>query len=163
MEVLEAIKTRRSIRKYKRDPVEQEKVGKILDAARWAPSANNSQPWEFILLKDEGIKKRVAEVLPWGGFLGHAPIGIVVIVDPELSNHPMEDGAAASQNILLAAHSLGLGTCWIAPHDGEVKHILGIPEGKKVISVIPIGYPDESSTRKRKDLIVFKDRYGSKI
>ncbi len=163
MDVLEAIKGRRSIRKYREDPVPQEKVDKILEAAIWAPSAHNSQPWEFIVLRNEELKRKVAEVLPYGRFLHQAPLGIVVLVDPERSTHPPEDGATATQNILLASHFLGLGSCWIAPHDGKVKHILGIPEEKMVLSVISIGYPDESPKVGRKDLgsITFYDRYGS--
>jgi nitroreductase len=163
MDVLEAIRDRRSIRRYGGDPVPQEKIDKVLEAAIWAPSANNSQPWEFIILRSNELKRKVAGVLPHGEFLQEAPLGIIVLVDPRCSTHPLEDGAAATQNILLASHFLGLGSCWIAPHNGEIRRMLGIPEEKMVLSVISMGYPDESPTVGRKDLdsITFYDRYGS--
>ena len=167
MEVLEAIKTRRSIRKYKKDPVPQEKINKILDAARWAPSGHNSQPWEFIILRDANVRKDLAKVLPFGGFMADAPLGIAVVVDPAASFHPIDDGAAATQNILLATHTLGLGGCWIGtsntPYEEAAKDVLGVPKEKILLSVVPIGYPDQSPERTRKELIIFNNRYGSKL
>jgi nitroreductase len=109
MEVNEAIKTRRSIRKYKKGPIPQEKIDKILEAGRWAPSASNSQPWEFIILTDPRVRKGVASVLTWEKFLAQASLGIAIVVDPKASTHPIEDGACATYSMLLSAHSLGLG------------------------------------------------------
>jgi len=166
MDALEAIKTRRSIRRYKKTPVPQEKLEEILDAGRWAPSARNSQPWKFIVLSDSQVKEKVAELLAFGKFLAEAPLGIAVVVDPTVSGHPAEDGALAAYSMLLAAHSLGLGGCWINPSLGEeeLKETLGIPRGERLISVISIGYPDEAPSRTRKGLedITFTNRYGSK-
>lgn len=166
MDVLEAIKSRRSIRKYKRDAVPQDLVLKVLEAGRWAPSAGNSQPWEFIVLRNEEVKKRVADATTHGKFLKEAPIGIAVVIDPKASTHPVEDGAAATQNILLAAHALGLGACWIGSHgsvyEEKVKKILGIPQGKRLLSLISIGFPAESPSGFRKELaqMTYRDSYS---
>lgn len=166
MDVLEAIKTRRSIRKYKSDPVPEEMMEKILEAGRWAPSANNSQPWKFIVLKDENVRKKIAEVTAYGKFLADAPLGIAVVIDPKASTHPIEDGAIATQNMLLAAHALGLGACWIgsygSAYEDKAKRILEVPEDKRLLSIISIGFPAESREKRRKELgeLVFTDAYG---
>jgi len=166
MDVLEAIKTRRSIRKYEKRPVPEELLEKILEAGRWAPSASNAQPWNFIVLRDEGVRREVARVSTYGKFLAEAPLGIAVVVDPQASTHPVEDGAIATQNMLLAAHALGLGTCWIGSYESDyeekVKKILGIPENKRLLSLISVGFPAESRKSEREELreIVFTDRYG---
>jgi len=166
MEVLQAIKTRRSIRKYRKDPVPQEELEKVLDAGRWAPSASNLQPWKFIVISDLEVKERVAKSLAWGIFLAEAPMGIAVVADPGVSKHPVEDGSIAAYSMLLAVHAVGLGACWLNPSasEEEVKEILGIPKGERLISVISIGYPDEapSSTRKELKDIIFTNRYGNK-
>jgi len=104
VDILELIKTRRSIRKYKTAPVSEEEINKILEAGRWAPSADNSQPWRFIVLRSQEVRKKLADTLTWGRFLSQAPMGIAVVVNPRASNHPVEDGAAATQNMLLEAH-----------------------------------------------------------
>ncbi len=122
MDVLEAIKTRRSIRRYKPDPVPEEALEKILEAGRWAPSASNEQPWEFITFTDPDVKRKVAKCFRFGSFLEEAPLGILVIVDPETGS-PIEDGTLAAYAMMLEAHGLGLGTCWIhhGSQDQEVK------------------------------------------
>lgn len=166
MEALQAIRTRRSIRKYKADPVAEEELEKILDAGRWAPSANNSQPWKFIVLSDSELKARLAGALTWGRFLTEAPLGVAVVVHPRASSHPVEDGSLAAYSMLLAAHSLGLGGCWINPSANEekVKEMRGIPKEYRLISVISIGYADEAPSKTRRELkdITFTNRYGSK-
>ncbi len=168
MEVFEAIKSRRSIRKYTKDPVPEGLIVKILDAGRWAPSASNRQPWSFIVLKDEEVRRKIAEATTYGKFLAEAPLGIAVVVDPQASTHPVEDGAIAAQNMLLAAHALGLGACWIGSYNSfyeeKIKTILSIPKNKRLLSIISIGFPAESPTRTRKELrqIVFTDQYGKK-
>ncbi|TEU04225.1 MAG: nitroreductase family protein [Dehalococcoidia bacterium] len=166
MDILELIKTRRSIRKYKQDPIPEEEINKILEAGRWAPSASNRQPWSFIVLRSEETKRKLAETLTWGGFLSQAPLGIAVVINPRASNHPVEDGAAATQNMLLEAHSLGLGACWIGAYgsvnEESAKDILNVPDDERLLSVIVIGRPAESpqSTRRKLDEITFSDRYG---
>lgn len=168
MEVFEAIKGRRSIRKYTKDPIPEDFIVKILDAGRWAPSASNRQPWSFMILKDGEVRRRVAEATTYGKFLADAPLGIAVVVDPQASTHPVEDGAIASQNMLLAAHALGLGACWIGSYNSfyeeKIKTILSIPKNKRLLSIISIGFPAESPTKTRKELrqIAFTDQYGKK-
>ena len=168
MEVFEAIKGRRSIRNYTKEPVPEDLVVKILDAGRWAPSAGNMQPWSFIVLKDVEVKRRVAEATTYGKFLADALVGIAVVIDPRSSTHPVEDGAIATQNMLLAAHALGLGACWIGSYNSvyeeRVKEILGIPKDKRLLSMISMGFPAESPTKTRKALreIMFTDKYGRK-
>jgi nitroreductase len=143
-------------------------IVKILDAGRWAPSAGNSQPWSFIVLRDEEVRRRVAELTTYGKFLANAPVGIAVVIDPRASTHPVEDGAIATQNMLLAACALGLGACWIgcynSVYEENVKEVLGIPRDKRLLSIISIGFPAESPTKTRKELkeITFTDRYGRK-
>jgi len=168
LEVFEAIKGRRSIRKYTEDPVSEDLIVKILEAGRWAPSAGNSQPWNFIILRNEDVRRRVADAATHGKFLADAPVGIAVVIDPRASTHPAQDGAIATQNMLLAAQALGLGACWIGSYNSvyeeKVKEILSIPKDKRVLSIISVGFPAESPTKTRKELreIVFTDRYGRK-
>ena len=167
LEVFEVITGRRSIRKYTKNPVPEDFVVKIIDAGRWAPSAGNSQPWSFIVLKDGKVRKRVAEVTTYGKFLADAPLGIAVVTDPKASTHPVEDGAIATQNMLLAAYALGLGACWIGSYNSvyekKIKEILSIPKDKRLLSIISVGFPAESPTKTRKELreIMFTDRYGN--
>jgi nitroreductase len=166
IDFIELIKSRRSIRRYQDKPVSNEFLWRVLEAARWAPSAHNSQPWEFIIIKDEEIKRKVAEVSSWGKFLSKAPVGIAVVINPMKSNHPVEDGAAATQNILLAAYALGLGACWIGSYgsvwEDEAKKILEIPKNLRLLSIVSIGYPAEepSSTRRDLEKLVYLNRYG---
>jgi len=166
--ILEAIKGRRSVRKYTKEPVSEDVIVNILEAGRWAPSAGNSQPWSFIVLRGGEVGKKVADATTTGKFLANAPIGIAVVIDPMASKHPVEDGSIATQNMLLAAHAFGLGACWIGAYNSvyeeRVKEILGIPEDKRLLSIISIGFPAESPTKTRKELgeIVFTDRYGRK-
>jgi nitroreductase/cold shock CspA family protein len=167
-DILEVIKGRRSIRKYKPDPIPQEKIDKILEAGWWAPSADNSQPWTFIVLQKQETRKKLADILTWGRFLSEAALGIAVTINPSASSHPIADGAAATQNMLLEAHSLGLGACWIgiygSSYEESAKRLLEIPEDERLLCVIAIGYPAESpqSTRRSLSEVTFTDKYGNR-
>ena len=166
MDILEVIKARRSIRKYKAEPVSEEEINKILEAGRWAPSADNSQPWGFIVLRSQEVRKKLADILTWGSFLARAPLGIVVTVDPGASSHHAEDGAAATQNMLLEAHSLGLGACWLAiygeEYEDRAKKLLDVPKNERLVCAIAIGHPAEAGRkiRRKLDEVSFTDRYG---
>ena len=182
MEVIEAIKTRRSIRRYKPTPVKEEDLEAVLEAARWAPSWKNSQCWRFIIVRDSEIKARLAETLapgnPSASAIRNAPIVIAACaelgkagykegkVETEKGDWHMFDVALAMQNLMLAAHSLGLGTV----HVGWLDHIkaaevLGLPEGVTLVELTPLGYSDEQpKAPPRKELaeLVFYERYGQK-
>jgi nitroreductase len=143
MEVLEAIRTRRSIRRYKKETVSPELIEKLLEAGRWAPSAANSQPWEFIVITDPKIKRRISRSFVFGSFLTEAPLAIAVVVNPWQTACPVQDGTIAAYAIWLAAHDLGLGACG-SNLSSMIKKILGVPYIKKLICILSIGYPAES-------------------
>lgn len=166
-EVLNTIKNRRTIRKFKPDSIEEEKIQMILEAGRWAPSFGNLQPWRFVVIKDKRLKhlldKMAKEsVLPLG--INEAPVVILVCVDRRIDPlHAIEAGAAATQNMALAAHSLGLGAGWIGIWRTEVEtaiqKLLNLPETTRVVSLLPTGIPNESPEGHRKlfeELVEFK-------
>ncbi|WP_027359959.1 nitroreductase family protein [Desulforegula conservatrix] len=149
------IRERRSIRKYDARPVEQEKIDLIIEAALRSPSSRSLNPWQFIVVTDPETLKKLAKSKEHGSeFIGGAPLGIAVIADPERCDVWIEDCSIASIFIQLAAHSLGLGSCWIQirkrmrsenqASEAYVKNLLGIPENLVVESLIAIGYPLEN-------------------
>lgn len=164
MDILEAIKSRRSIRAFKSQNVPAEIVENLIDAARWAPSAGNIQPWEFIIIRKPEIKRRLAEAALGQTFIEEAPVVIVVCANEDRSSqgygvrgrtlYCIQDTAAAIQNIHLAAHSLGLGTCWVgAFREEEARVTLKVPYGMRPVAIIPVGYPDEEpSPRSRRPI-----------
>ncbi len=169
MDVMEAIKTRRSIRKYKPTPVEDEKIMECLEAARWAPSANNSQPWGFLVVKNPETRRKLAEIHSYGRFMAESQVVVVFIADPgRSSNWYHGDVAVAVQNFLLAAHSLGLGTCWMGVlntlFEEPIKKLLRIPDGLRVLCTVSVGYPDEKPSRSRRPLeeLTHWEKYGLK-
>ena len=165
MEVLEAIRTRRSIRQFKKESVPPELIEQLLEAARWAPSSANTQPWEFIVITDPEIKKRISRSFNLGPFLNEAPMAIAVVVDRLRTALPIQDGTLAAYAIWLAAHALGLGACWINPNiSGGMKKALGIPFTKKLITILAIGYPAEAPVKTRRALsdFVYFEKHGNK-
>jgi len=176
MLVFDAIRNRRSIRKYKEKDIPGEILLKILEAGNWAPSAANKQPWEFIVVKNGETKNKLQEIVlenaqisaiwepsfanylnRYGRFIEKAKVVVVILTDPARTGphvfgeetHILSAGAAI-QNILLAAHALGLGAVWISMYDEfKVKSLLNAPKEYKVAGIVPIGYPDEvrESTR----------------
>lgn len=169
MDVVEAIRDRRSIRKYKSTEVEMEKIDTILQAGRWAPSASNKQPWHFIVVRDETMRKKLAEVHNYGRFMAESPVVIVVLGDP--SKHPryhLADPHNAVQNMLLAAYYEGLSTCWMGVRETDIepkfRELLGIPDELRVICCISVGYGDQDRNSNRFDLdeIVSWEKYGNK-
>jgi len=188
VELIEAIKSRRSIRKYKTTAVADEAVKFVLDAARWAPSWKNNQCWRFIVVRDSDIKAKLAGTLikvergdkivdnPSIEAVMSAPVVIVACAELGKSGYNrgeiatdkgdwvMFDVALAVQNLMLAAHSLGLGTVPLGLFDAKkAASILNIPDGSCVVEMTPLGYPDQEPTAgRRKELseIVFYDVYG---
>ena len=160
--VLDNIMTRTSIRQFTADPVPQDVVEQLLRAGMAAPTAMNSQPWEFVVLNDRDTLDRLAGKLRYAKMLERAPLAIVVcarttFLDREGREREnifwVDDCAAATENILLAAHALGLGAVWTAAKDDRgaiVRDALGIPEGYATLNVIAIGYPAENPAPKDK-------------
>ena len=154
MDAIEALKTRRSIRAYREQSVEKEVLETIVDCARLAATACNDQIWEFVVVTDPAIRARIADTTDYGKFIAQAPACIAVFCKNE--KYFLEDGAAATQNILVAARALGLGSCWVAgdkkPYADSIREILGVPEGRRLISLVPLGYPDQSPDPKKRSL-----------
>lgn len=163
MEILEVILKRRSIRKYKDELPKGGDIEKVLDAARWAPSGLNNQPWRFIVIKDKAKKDGLARFTQYGNIIKAAPIAIVVCMDIADSYNRDKDLMAIGaciQNMLLEAYGLGLGTCWLGEilnKKKEVSRYLALDEDLEVAAVITIGYPDEQlQAGSRKDLADLK-------
>ena len=144
-EVLRAIKERRSIRSFKTDPVEPEKIEAILEAARWAPSGKNTQPWRLVVVQSQEKREQLGRLVTQMDMIRTAPVTIAVLLDTEAGYDRTKDVqaiGACAQNILLAAHSLGLGACWIGRvRDEQVERVLGAKEHEELMMLIPIGYP----------------------
>lgn len=173
MDFYEVIRTRRSIRSYKPDPIPEEVLMRIMDAARIAPSGSNRQPWKFIVVKDEELRKRLAAACHNQTFIAEAP---VIIVACGYNIHwnrggymgdlsMLIDVSIAFTHLILAARAEGLGTCWIGAFDNEeVKKILGVPEDVNVVAITPLGYPKdeefrEPGSRKALSEIISIDRF----
>ena len=163
MDIFQVFRDRRSIRRYKDKPVEPEKIAQVLDAARLAPSWKNLQCWRFLVINDQARRKALLGAFPEDNpgprAIATAPIIIVVCVDPLESGlengieYYIADTAIAFEHLCLAAHALGLGTCWMGWFDETaVRTALGIPDTFKVVGVTPLGYPDqEPKARPRKE------------
>jgi nitroreductase len=153
MSVFETIRDRRSIRTYKGERIPKDKLDKLLETARLAPSAANRQVWKFIVVEDEQIKNQLVTACNNQAFVGTASQVIAGIGDPAQKWHQV-DLAIALEHIVLEAVELELGTCWIgAFNEDEVKKILKIPQDKKVVALLTVGVPAESpAARPRKAL-----------
>lgn len=160
---------RRSIRQFVPGEVSEEQVRLLLQAAMAAPSAVAKDPWRFVVVRRPERLKEIAAVLPHGALLATASLGIVVCGDIEAAHdgqmsYLLQDCSAAIENILLGAHALGLGTCWLGVHPrenrmSEISRILGLPSSVIPVSCIAVGYPaehKESRTRYRANFIHFE-------
>ncbi|HID43890.1 MAG TPA: nitroreductase family protein, partial [Archaeoglobaceae archaeon] len=152
MELIDAILGRRSIRKYKEKDVEDEKIRKILEAAIWAPSSGNTQTWRFYIVRDERIKRELSASALNQRHIRESPVVIVVGYDMQemysayrergVTLYAIQDAAAATQNMLLRAYDLGLGTCWVGAFDeNEVSRILDLPKYVRPVAIVTVGYP----------------------
>ena len=176
MELFEAIHGRRSVRKFRPDPVPEEVLHRVIDAARWAPSAGNLQSTEFIIVKDEQIKAQLVQAALGQAFIAQAPVVVVVCADTQRSAmkygergkilYSIQDASAAVQTLLLAAHDVGLSACWVgAFFEEKVSETLAVPPGVVPMAIVPIGYSDsEPLAPFRSDLteIVHFEKYGNK-
>ena len=176
--LLSLIQERRSIRKFQNRPVEPEKAGQLIEAALRSPSSRSLNPWEFIVVNDPAILRKMAVAKPHGAaFLRTAPLGIVVCADPQKCDVWIEDASVAATFIMLAAQSLGLGSCWVqirlrdhsATQTAEeyLRGLLKIPDNLKVESVIAVGYPAENPPPHPQDELQYEkisyNLYGKKI
>jgi nitroreductase len=164
MELYEGLMTRRSIRAYTADKIEYNAVENIIKAGMYAPSAVNCQPWHFMIIDDREIFQKIMDIHPYSSMLKGAQYAILVMGDEKLQHGPgywVVDCAAVTQNILLAAHSKGIGSVWVGLHPREkrkegIKKLFDLPEHIHPFSIISLGYPDEEKEqpdRFRKDRI----------
>jgi len=141
MDAMECLKTRRSVRSFKAEPVPEEMVREIVDAGRLAATARNVQPWEFVVVTDPTLRRKLAGMMEYGKFIAEAPVCIVVLCQE--TKYYLEDGCAAAENLLLAAHALGLGACWVAgdkkPYADAVRQMVGAPEGYRLVASVALG------------------------
>jgi nitroreductase len=176
MDALECIATRRTIRKFLDIPVEFEKVGNVLDAGRYAPSAGNLQDWKFILVTDDKMRQEVAKACVEQFWLATAPVIIIVCTEPERTKrfygksgekYSIQNGAAVVQNMLLAAHAEGLGSCWVGAFEDEaIKRLFNIPDDVLVQAIVPLGYPDEKvpmPLRYTLENVTYIEAWGNRI
>jgi len=172
VKVLETIRNRGSIRRYRRQPIRGEDLDKILEAARLSQSAGNRQPWEFVVVDDSEMKNRLVDVAGNQEFVAEAGAVIVCLADPSTSAKvgPFEgyliDVAIAIENMVLTAWDLGIGSCWIGAYsEPGLKRLLGIPDKLRVASLLTLGYPAEKPAvkrRKRLEEIVHRNRYSNR-
>lgn len=166
MDAIECLKTRRSIRKYQNKPVPKEVIEDIVDCGRLAATAMNTQPWEFVVVQDEQMRKAIADITDYGKFIPEAPVCIAVFCHDY--SHFLEDGSAATQNLLNAARAHELGSCWIAghgkPYAKKIGEMLGVPEDCRLIALVTVGYPAAESNPPKKPLteVIHWERYGHK-
>lgn len=157
MDALEMISRRRSIRKYRDKEIDYDKIDVLLRSAMYAPSAINEQPWHFIVVKDNSSLQELSEILSYGKMLSQAAAAIVVCADKNLCKTKedfwVQDCSAATQNILLAATAMGIGSVWLGvyPNEDRVKAIsdyFGVPDNVVPFNVISLGYPREEGALK---------------
>lgn len=170
MDVFEAIKGRRSIRQFTDEPIGKDALEKLLDAARWAPTASNQQRWRFVVVTSPSLKDLVRKFAP--GIFAMPAVFIVICVEEDPDANPLAevtylaDCAIAAQNIMLAAYSMGIGTCVALSYAKvAIAEILNIPEGIEPLLVLTLGYPAEAPKpppRLELKQIAFMDEYGEK-
>jgi len=151
MDFMEVIRSRRSIRKYRSDEIPQPDLNEIFEAVQLAPSANNLQPWKFIIVRNDKRKRLIAQACSGQEFIGEAPIVIVACavsrggyIGKYMESWPV-DVAIAMTHLVLSAWNKGLGTCWIGDFDEDkMREICNIPASVRIVAVTPVGYPVKS-------------------
>ena len=161
MDALEAIKKRRSVRDFTGDMISREELEKIVNAGRLAATGSNKQPWDFIVITERNMIENLKVASQW---MEKAGAIIAVVMDPS-SRWWVEDGAAAVENMLIASTALGYGSCWLEgytlPREEEFKKLLGVPDDKRLLTLVPIGVPTEWPTIEKKPLeeVIHWERY----
>ncbi|MFH1439990.1 MAG: nitroreductase family protein [Candidatus Woesearchaeota archaeon] len=177
METLDCIYTRRSIRKYKDIPVEWELVGRVVEAASFAPTAGNIQDYRFIVVWDEDKRKQIAQACLQQYWMESAPVHIVACAERAKAKqfygirgerlYTIQNVAAAMENMLLAAHNFGLGACWVGAFDeAMIKRICGIPDYARAHAIMTLGHPDEVPPQPQKyklENLFYLERYNNRM
>jgi nitroreductase len=152
MDAFEAIRKRRSIRKFTGAPIPKPDLETIVDAGRLAATGSNKQPWDFVVVTERKTVAEFTAVRPW---IEQAAAVIAVVMDPA-SRWWVEDGAAAIENMMLAAAALGYGSCWVEgdalPREAQNKTLLGVPEARRILALVPVGVPAESPVKEKRPL-----------
>ncbi len=167
MDAIECMKTRRSIRAFLDEPIPRAVVEDVVDCGRLAATANNFQPWVFIAVEDPKLRKQIADVTDWGKFIAQAPVCIAVFCSK--TKYFLEDGSAATQNVLNAARAHGLGSCWVAGHQkqyaGKVREMLGVPDSHLLVSLVALGQAAEEPDPEKKGLdeVLHWGRYNARF
>jgi nitroreductase len=147
MSLVDIVLSRRSIRSYTSQAIPSSAINKILEAGRQAPSAGNRQPWHFVVITDGETKKALSQG-PYNWFIQNAPLTIIGCANTETSRWSTVDTAIALQNMVIAAWTMNIGSCWLgAFNEDEVKKLLQIPEKWKVVALLTLGYPSEGENR----------------
>ncbi|HOW28423.1 MAG TPA: nitroreductase family protein [Elusimicrobiota bacterium] len=148
MDALTAIQNRRSTRVYGTQKVPRNILESIVDAGRWATTARNVQPWEFVVVTDEGTRLKIGALAENGKFIAKAPACVAVFCQD--TKYYLEDGCAATENILIAATALGVNSCWVAGdkknYCADIAELLKVPAGCRLISLIALGYSESPGT-----------------
>ena len=151
MDAMEALRNRRSIRSYRNEPVPREKIEAVIDAGRLAATGRGVEPWEFVVITEPRLRSQLADLCDYGKFIATAPVCVVVLCRD--TKYYLEDGAAATQNILVAACAQGLGSCWVAgdkkPYAPKIVKLIGAPADFKLISLIALGHMAEGHPPRR--------------
>ena len=165
-DIIDIIKSRRSVRKFTKDPVPEDLIEKILEAGRWAPSGLNNQPWRFAVITAADLKQEISKLTNYAKVVLAAQVLIAVFLDTETSYHREKDIqgiGACLENMLLEAHSLGLGAVWlgeIIKSSEQIKSLLGVGKKLDLMAVVAMGHPDEKprqiQRKDLKDLIIFR-------
>jgi nitroreductase len=170
MDVYQCIRSRRTVRDYKPDPIPQEVLHKILQAGRWAPSSSNTQKWNFVVVQDRATLATLGQIATHGPFIGRAPLVIAIVMDN--APRPQLDAGRALQQMELMAWSQGIGMCFVGVREAEqqqaVKKLLSIPEAMELITLLPFGYRAEGTKsqgppRTPMEEIVHWERFGGKV
>ena len=154
MDAITVLKTRRAVRAYTGEPVAREILEDIVDCGRLAASAINIQPWEFVVITDRAMLARVAAIAEYGKFIAQASACILVLCRD--TKYYLEDGSAATQNLLLAARAHGLGSCWVAgdkkPYAETIRELAGAPAGLRLVSLVGLGRTTEKPAPEKRPL-----------
>lgn len=154
MDAIACLKTRRSVRAYQDTLVPLEAVEAAVDCARLAPTAMNHQPWTFVVVSNAATRAKLAEIVGHAPFIAQAPVCVAVFCAG--TEFWVEDGSAATENLMLAAWARGLGTCWVAgyqvPYAQAVADLLGAPAGQQLLSLVTVGYPAETPVVEKRPL-----------